>query len=127
MPAKTPVTIPVDDPTEAMPVNADVHVPPPATSLNVVVVPGHTEAVPEIGSGNESTTTPLVSIHPVLSEVNVIVAVPSAMPLMMPVPISAAAMIGSLLVQYPPTELSASVTIDPAQIWVGPVMAIGNG
>lgn len=46
-----PVTTPVPDPTVAMEVPAELHVPPVVASLSVVVMPGQTEAVPVIGSG----------------------------------------------------------------------------
>ena len=47
VPAATPVTMPVD-PTVATDVVPEVHTPPPVPSLNVVVAPVQTVAVPVI-------------------------------------------------------------------------------
>ena len=60
-----PVTIPVVDPTVAIPVAPLVHVPPRGVSLNVVVKPAHTVSVPEIAPGKELTVTIAVAIQPV--------------------------------------------------------------
>ena len=47
MPAVTPVTIP-EISTVAMPVAPELHTPLPAASLNVVIAPVQTDAVPVI-------------------------------------------------------------------------------
>jgi hypothetical protein len=48
VPAETPVTVPVDDPIVAMPVDTDVQVPPEVAFTSVVEFPTQTEAVPVI-------------------------------------------------------------------------------
>ena len=48
MPAVTPVTIPDDEPTVAIPGAVELHTPPGATLLSVVVAVGHTVGVPVI-------------------------------------------------------------------------------
>ena len=60
VPADTPVTTPVPGTTVTTVVVLLLHVPPPA-SLNVVVDPTHTDAVPEIAEGNGFTVTVLVA------------------------------------------------------------------
>ena len=61
-----PVTIPVDDPIVAMPVDPEFHVPPPA-SIKDVVRPAHTTGVPLIADGSAFTVTIVVAgtPHPV--------------------------------------------------------------
>ena len=56
VPTATPVTIPVVDPTVAVPVALLLHVPVLA-SVNVVVNPTHTDRVPLITPGNGFTVT----------------------------------------------------------------------
>ena len=56
VPARTPVTIPVDEPTVATLAALLLHVPPPA-SVSVVVVPTQTTAEPLIGDGKGLTVT----------------------------------------------------------------------
>jgi hypothetical protein len=57
VPALTPVTTPVDEPTVATPVLPLVQVPPDGDELSVVVDPVQTEAVPEIAPGAVATVT----------------------------------------------------------------------
>ena len=52
MPAATPLTTPVTEPTVAVPGALLVHEPVPVASLNVVLRPTHTDAVPVIATGN---------------------------------------------------------------------------
>ena len=61
VPPATPVTIPDELPTVATVVVPLVHVPPPVTSFNVVVLPTHSENVPVIGLGNVFTVTVAVT------------------------------------------------------------------
>ena len=51
VPFATPVTIPVDEPTDATAVLLLLHVPPAETSLNEPRLPWHTDAGPEMGAG----------------------------------------------------------------------------
>ena len=64
VPAATPVTMPVDDPTVAMEVLPLVQVPPLTVLLKVDVVPGHSEVVPLIVPAlvEELTVTVLVAM-----------------------------------------------------------------
>jgi hypothetical protein len=55
VPAATPITTPVPEPTVATPVLPLLQVPPLALLLNVVVLPMHTDAVPVIVAGTGFT------------------------------------------------------------------------
>ena len=66
VPAVTPVTIPVDDPTVALPLLL-LHVPPAGVEFNVVVRPTQTFNVPVIAVGFGFTVTTAVLIQPVPS------------------------------------------------------------
>ena len=65
IPAATPVTTPVPEPTVAIPGDPELHVPPPEGSLKAVVAPVHTVATPVIGAGSGLTVTNTVAMHPV--------------------------------------------------------------
>ena len=64
VPPETPVTTPLPETTVATDEVLLVQVPPPA-SLNAVVKPAHTVAVPEIADGNGLTVSTLVIWQPV--------------------------------------------------------------
>ena len=64
MPAATPVTTPVKEPTVAIEVLPLLQVPPVALSVSVVVVPIHRVAVPPIALGVRFTVTILVAALP---------------------------------------------------------------
>ena len=64
VPADTPETIPVEDPTVAIPVDPEVQVPPPASD-KVVVEPAHTDPVPVIDEGEVFIVTTVEVKHPV--------------------------------------------------------------
>lgn len=49
VPADRPDTIPDDKPTVAIPVDPELHVPPPAPSLSIVMLPWHTVVGPVTG------------------------------------------------------------------------------
>lgn len=68
VPAATPVTMPVPDPTVAVAVLPLVHVPPDGEELNVVVAPSHTVAVPVIAPAALLTVTACAAKQPPLSE-----------------------------------------------------------
>ena len=57
LPASTPVTIPLDEPTVAIDVLLLVHTPPVAGSLNKLVPATHTRAVPVMLPGSALTVT----------------------------------------------------------------------
>ena len=67
VPADTPVTIPVE-PIVATAVLPLAQAPPVDASLNEVVAPWHTAAVPDIAAGNPLTVTIVVARQPVGSE-----------------------------------------------------------
>ena len=58
-----PVTIPVDEPTVAIPVALLLHVPPVVASVKAVVSPEHTFIVPVIDAGNGFMVTIAVVIQ----------------------------------------------------------------
>jgi len=64
VPADTPVTIPVVDPTVATPILPLLHTPPPDTLLSVVVLPEHSVIVPVIDEGVLITLTTRVARQP---------------------------------------------------------------
>ena len=65
VPAVTPYTEPVVEPTVPTAVLLLLHVPPAVPSVNVVVKPTHTVIVPVITPGNGFTVTTAVMIQPV--------------------------------------------------------------
>jgi hypothetical protein len=60
VPAATPLTVPVPEPTVAMPVALLLHVPPPVALARVVVRNGQTAVVPVIDAGNGLTVITVV-------------------------------------------------------------------
>ena len=66
VPAATPVTTPLPDPTVATPALPLFHVPPPA-SLSVMVRPTHTGVFPVIEVGVGLTVITVVVIQPELT------------------------------------------------------------
>lgn len=57
VPGATPMTKPLSEPTEAIPVADDVHNPPGTPSNNGVVAPVQTPVTPVIGVGVVETVT----------------------------------------------------------------------
>ena len=66
VPAPTPVTTPLPEPTVATPVLPLVHAPPPA-SLSVMVRPAHTGVFPVMAAGVGLTVITVVVIQPELT------------------------------------------------------------
>jgi len=64
--AVTPVTIPEEEPTVAVPVLLLLQVPPLVLHVSVVVLPSHTAAVPLIAAGELFTTIVSVVKQPAL-------------------------------------------------------------
>ena len=62
MPAVTPVTIPLAEPTVAIAGFADVHTPPLVALLSVVVLPWHTTEAPVIVPAFASAPTVMVLV-----------------------------------------------------------------
>jgi hypothetical protein len=125
VPAIMPSTTP-DVPTVATAVVPLVHVPEVVASNRVTESPVHTLPGPVISAGALLTVTVVVAIHPVGS-LNVICAVPAAMPDTTPVAEPTVAMPVALLLHVPAPLASASVVDDSAQTLVVPVIAAGSG
>ena len=126
VPAKTPVTKPLPEPTVATVVVPLLHVPPVVASLKLVVKPAQTFKVPVIAEGNGLTVKIAVVIQPV-GKVYVIVALPLATPVITPVPEPAVAIVISLLLQLPPTVTSLNVVVKPEQTLSVPDIDDGSG
>lgn len=124
VPASTPLTTPLEEPTAATDVAPLLHVPPPP-SLKVIDDPAHTADKPEISDGTGLTVTVVFTVQPAPA-VYVIVAVPATNPLTTPEPNPTDATVVLPLVHVPPPA-SLSVVERPAQTEVIPVMAVGSG
>jgi hypothetical protein len=74
VPAPTPVTIPEEVPTVAVPGRLLVQVPPVVASLRIVVVPGHALSVPVIAAGNGLMMIVSVPVIVLVQPVTVLVA-----------------------------------------------------
>ena len=104
-----------------------VQVPPAVASLRIVVAPTQMLDRPVILAGLVLTVTGDVVVHPA-SEVNVIVVVPVARPVKLPLTASMVPVTGTLLIQVPPPEVaSVRRMLDPWHTWLGPPMLAGNG
>lgn len=64
VPALTPLTMPVPEPTVAIAVLLLLHAPPVIVSLSVVVAPTHAVADPVIVGGNAFTVTAFIALQP---------------------------------------------------------------
>lgn len=64
LPPDMPVTTPVVEPTVAMAVLPEVHVPPGAVLLSVIVMPAHTLVLPVMPGGAGVTVTIAVILQP---------------------------------------------------------------
>lgn len=65
VPADTPVTTPVEEPTVATEGLPDDHTPPPGELAKAMLDPTHTWVGPVIAAGIGSTVTLIVAKHPV--------------------------------------------------------------
>ena len=124
MPADTPVTVPVSEPTVATVVLVLVHDPPPAGSLSVTVSLAHTLAGPLIVVGERLTVIVVCALHPA-GVVYAITVDPVVPPVTIPVGPIVAIEVFTLL-QVPPAGVLVSDIVAPTQTAVGPVMAVGN-
>jgi len=122
-PGVIPVTIPLVEPTVAMPVELLLHV-TPADEASVIVEPTHTADGPLIVAGKALTVTTAVVEQPLPIEY-VIVARPAAIPATMPVEEPTVAVPGALLVQLPPGVRSLNVVVNPMHTCSVPVMGAG--
>jgi hypothetical protein len=107
VPEPMPVTTPVVLPTVPLVTSLLDHVPPAVPSANVVVKPIQAEAVPVIADIGFTVTTAVVK-HPV-ERVYVIVDVPDATPVTMPLADPIVAFDVVLLVHVPPASVLFSV------------------
>jgi hypothetical protein len=123
VPAATPPTTPVDEPTVATDVLPLSQVPAPETSLRVIVSPGHTEPVPDIADGSAFTVSTLVMVQPEEVSVNVMALVPADTPVRSPVPELMVATVVLPLTQVPAPSGSDKVTTEPIHTVAGPAMA----
>ena len=124
-----PVTMPVVDPTLAIPVALLLQIPPPAASVKVVVNPEQTASVPSIAVGNGFTVTTAVMMQPV-GNVYVIVAVlvvNTTPPVTRPVAEPILAIPEALLLHVPPVVASLNVVVSPEQTLRVPSIAVGDG
>jgi hypothetical protein len=125
VPVATPITTPVEEPTVAMVVLLEDHVPPVTISLKVTEDKLHTTAGPVIGS-SESTVTSTVAIQPVLVTTKVVIAVPALMPVITPVEEPIVATVVVPLTHVPPPVASVTVIVLPTQTVVLPAMVSGS-
>jgi hypothetical protein len=125
VPASTPPTIPVEEPTVALAVVLLVHVPPVVELKSVVVPPAHTLSVPPIAAGRGFTVIDVVLWQPV-GRLYVIVAVPVVTPVTVPVADPTATLL--LPLHVPPGVLFVKVTCDPTHTLVlPPAIPAGKG
>ena len=121
VPEDTPVTIPVEEPTVALPLLL-LHVPPAGAEFNVVVNPTQTFNEPVI-IGLGLMVTGVVTIQPA-ADVYVMVAVPAIEPVTIPEvdPIPALVL---LLLHVPPAGVEFKEVVKPTHTFVVPVIAVG--
>jgi len=110
----------------AMPVAMLLQLPLPETSVKVAEVPIHTGEFPIMVAGNAFTETIVTAVHPVEVRVKVIMAVPEATPVTIPVEEPIAATPVALLFQVPLPDGSVKVEVDAWHKVVAPVMANGK-
>jgi hypothetical protein len=121
---ETPVTMPLDEPTVALPVALLVHVPPASALDSVVVAPWQTVVVPVIAAGNGFiVTSPTLIQPPVL--VNVMFVLPAATPVTTPDVEPIVAMAVFALVHDTPPPMPATVFVAPTH--TGRLLLIAAG
>ena len=101
-----------------------LHLPPAVASVKVSVCDTQTLVIPFIGDGSGLTVIDFTAKHPVASA-KVMVVVPAAIPLTIPVLTVADAVL--LLLQVPPVVVSDNTVVKPAQTSVFPVIPDGDG
>jgi hypothetical protein len=122
-PEVMPVTIPEEEPIDALPLLL-LQVPPPASD-KVVVAATQTDNVPVIPDGSGSTVTIVVVRHPVDSPY-VIIDVPEETPNTVPDVLIVATEVLPLL-HVPPVAVVLREVVLPWQASAVPVMAPGRG
>ena len=124
-PAETPVTRPLAG-SRVMPELVVLHVPPAGESLNVTDEFTQTCTPAVIAAGSGATVTIAVAIHP-LPFVKVIIAVPAATPVTMPLTGSIVATPVLPLVQLPLPDASLNDVLASGQTSIVPSIAEGSG
>jgi hypothetical protein len=125
-PDEMPETMPDEEPTVAIAVLPELHVPEPVASVKVVVRPEHTLVLPDIPVELLLTVTNLVAIHPVLS-VYVIIVVPGVRAVTIPEYKLTMATEELLLFHVPSCAASLNAVVVPAHKPVVPVIAGAPG
>jgi len=125
VPAATPVTTP-EALTVAVARGRILHVPPAGVSPRLVVEPTHTVVVPVIAVGVAFTVTGVVTKQPVGSA-KVILVVPAATPVTIPVDAPTVAVLGFWLVHVLVPDTSLNVVVANWQTVVVPVITDGSG
>jgi hypothetical protein len=126
VPEPMPVTIPVPEPMVASVTLLLLQFPPDVGLLNVIVVPTHTFAVPDMAAGNGFIVTGKIVWQPV-GKVYEIETTPAVMPVTIPVPLPIVATEVLSLVHVPPLVVSLKVIVNPSHTFEGPVIDAGNG
>lgn len=126
VPAKMPVTIPVDAPTVAWPGILLLQVPVPVVSLSVNVEPTHIEPVLLRIAVIGLTVIPKLRLQPV-GNVYIMVSIPGAMPVTTCVLEPTVAIEVFVLLQAPPATPSVRLVVVPIHTALLPVIAPGNG
>jgi hypothetical protein len=124
VPAATPVTIPVPEPTVANEALLLLHVLLPEPFVKVVVNPTHTFGVPLLAEGVGFTVDETVLMHPV-AMVYVQTHTPFDTPVAIPVVAPIVAIPVLLLLQVPPPVALAKVVVEPVHKVGVPVIAAG--
>ena len=127
MPGVTPVSVPVDKPTVAIP-ELMLHVPPVGVldRVDANVSPTHTTVDPVIPEGSGSTVATDFAMQPVVASVYDIVVVPVVKPCKTPVVDVIVPTGGEPLLQVPPGGVALSVTVSPGQTVIGSVRIVGS-
>ena len=115
------------EPTAAIEGAELLQAPPGEGLTRVDVVPAQIVVIPPIGAGSGSTVIITVAWHPLGDKVYEIAEVPAASPDTKPEVTPTVAMVGLLLVQYPPGVASDNAEPEPTQVPIVPVIAAGKG
>jgi len=124
VPATSPLTTPVADPTDAIVKSLLLHVPPAVPSASVDVAATQALGVPNIAPGSGLTSKLVVTRHPV-PRVYVIDAVPWDTPVTTPVDSPTVATAALLVDHVPPAVPSPSDVVEPTQTTGIPVIDSG--
>jgi len=120
VPAATPVTTPVAEPTTATAVFPLLHVPPPVVLFNVLAAPAHIVIVPVIADGGSATVITSVPWQ-LPPRLYVIEEVPAVIPITIPEERPTVATDVSLLAHVPPLNVLLNVVVAPMHTEERPV------